>query len=178
MNSKTHPLSIFFGLTLMIIGVFFIQIAFLRFETLIRDFSYVLLNVFLVFNLFGLSFFWIGLSKFYALTITKDTLVKKYWFGLMKKNYLLDNKSHYSFHVRNYFLFKHRSILIENAKEQQIRFSNFSILNFNETQNYTKEQLRKKEIKFRINSSDKILIYSHFILFVWLIISYTFNLTF
>ncbi len=178
MKGKTHPLSIIFGIILIVLGVFAMQVAFLRIETIIHDFSYILLNVFFVLFVFGLTFIWVGLAKFQSISFVENTLVKKYCFGLIKKNYYLTEESYYSIYVTDYFLFKNKVIIIENQAHQQIYFSSLNILNFNQIQNYIKDKLAKEEIKFRINQSDEVLIYSQFTLFLWLIISSLFNLTF
>lgn len=178
MNGKTHPLSILLGLVLILTGGYLLFMAYQRFDTLINDFSYIVLNIFLFLNLFGLSFLWIGLGKLHSMTVTEDSLTKKYLFGLIKKNYSFDAESQYLFHLKNYYLFKYKTVIIQNSTKQQIHFSNFNIWNFNEIQNYIKDKLKRNEIKFRLKSSDKILIFSHLMLFAWLILSSILNLTF
>ena len=122
MKGKIHPLSIFSGITLIVLGILSVQIAVLRFETLIRDFSYILFNIFLVFNIFGLTFIWVGLTKFQSISLTNNILTKRYWFGLIKKKFSLTDESHYSFHKTNYFLFKYRVIIIDTTRQQQVYF--------------------------------------------------------
>jgi hypothetical protein len=80
------------------------------------------------------------------------------WIFLKK---LLKDKNYYSPYNTNYLFFASNLIIIENVKQQQVRYSNSTVLDFNIIQNYVKEKLEKKEIKFRIKRSDRILIYIH-----------------
>lgn len=179
MKGKIHPFQIILSLLLILSGILFIFLAVTRLEQVFRDFSFIILNFVLFFGLMGLIFTWLGLLRLRTITIDEESISEHYLFGIYKRTIAIDNKDKVFTTSKKYGFIKHQMLLLENTQKQQIGFSNWKFLNYNAlSDKMSSFSLAEEKLKMRSTTSDKIVIATLLVLFVWLMISTVLNLTF